>query len=295
MAKKNKDKSFRKAAKKTGRKIETSAIEASRKIWLAGIGAYGMAYDVARSGANTATEQSAEMFEDLVKRGGELETEVMARISDNPAVHTASRQVQKVVDTSQKLQEKVRDRFDVRMERMRNVLGLSRPGSAADNLARKLEKLEDDVAAATKGALKKGDMMLKKRLSRLSDEIDAYVGDIETAESVAKPKKKKSAKKSAKKTVAKTETEAAPKAEKPVVEPTKKVVKPVEIVADDLTAINGIGPAMAKKLSAEGIVAFGQLAVLTKDEAEALDAKIGGNGRLIRDAWVSQAKTLAKA
>lgn len=290
---KNKDKSFRKKAKETGRVIESGAVEASRKIWLAGIGAYGMAYDVARTGANTATAQSAEVFEDLVKRGGELETDVMALISDNPVMTTTSKSVQKVVGTSQKLQEKVRERFDVRVERMRDLLGLNREGSTADKLASKLEKLEDDVASATKGALKKGDLMLKKRLARLSDEIDSYVGDVEAEDQPVKAKKKKkSVKKASKKAAPKTEgSTAEPKVKKTV----KKVVKPVEIVADDLTAINGIGPAMAKKLAAEGFVSFGQLAVLNKDEAEALDAKIGGNGRLIRDAWVSQAKSLTKA
>lgn len=299
--KKNKDKSFSKKAKETGRAIEHGAVEASRKIWLAGIGAYGMAYDVASKGANNATAQSAEMFEDLVKRGGELETDVMAIISNNPAVTTASKSVQKVADTSQKMQKKVRERFDARMERMRDLLGFGHEGSTADKLASKLEKLEDDVAAATKGALKKGDLMLKKRLSRLSDEIDAYVGDIDADEKPAKAKKKKSAKKAAKKkTVSKTidapaVKAPAPKAPAKAKAPAKVAPKPAKIVADDLTQINGVGPAMAKRLADEGVVSFGQLAVLDKDAAEALDAKIGGNGRLIRDAWVSQAKALATA
>lgn len=296
--KKNKDKAFRKKAKETGRAIEHTAVEASRKIWLAGIGAYGMAYDVASKGANTATVQSAEMFDDLVKRGGELETDVMALISNNPAVNTASKSAQKVAETSQKVQKKVRERFDARMERMRDLLGLGREGSTADKLASKLEKLEDDVAAATKGALKKGDLMLKKRLSRLSDEIDAYVGDVEADEKPAKAKKKKSAKKAAKKkTVSKTTEAPAAKAKAPVKAKAapKAAPKPAKIVADDLTKINGVGPAMAKRLADEGVVSFGQLAVLDKDAAEALDAKIGGNGRLIRDAWVSQAKALASA
>ncbi|MEL7231760.1 MAG: phasin family protein [Pseudomonadota bacterium] len=280
-----KDKTLRNKARETGKALESGAIEASRKIWLAGIGAYGMAYDVARSGASTATEQSVEMFEDLVKRGGELETDVMARLSDNTVTKSASKGAKRVVDTSQKLQEKVRERFDARMARMRDLLGVNREGSTADKLARRLEQLEDEVAAATKGAMKKGDQMLKKRLARLSEEIDAYVGD--AAEEAPVKKAKKTVKKAAKKTTA--------KAEKPVKAAAKAVKETAAIVADDLTQINGVGPAMAKRLGDEGVVSFQQLAVLNKAEAEALDAKIGGNGRLIRDGWVSQAKTLAKA
>lgn len=280
-----KDKTLRNKARETGKAIENSAVEASRKIWLAGIGAYGMAYDVARSGASTATEQSVEMFEDLVKRGGELETDVIARLNDNAVTKSASKGAQRVVDTSQKLQEKVRERFDARMARMRDLLGVNREGSTADKLARRLEQLEDEVAAATKGAMKKGDQMLKKRLARLSEEIDAYVGDAADE----KPAKK------AKKTVKKAAKKAKAEAEKPVKAAAKAVEETAAIVTDDLTQINGVGPAMAKRLGDEGVVSFQQLAVLNKAEAEALDAKIGGNGRLIRDGWVSQAKTLAKA
>lgn len=284
-----KDKSLRNKARETGKALESGAVEASRKIWLAGIGAYGMAYDVARSGANTATEQSVEMFEDLVKRGGELETDVMARLTDTSVAKSASRGAKRVVDTSQKLQEKVRERFDARMARMRDLLGVSREGSTVDKLARKLEQLEDEVAAATKGAMKKGDQMLKKRLARLSDEIDAYVGDGVDEEPVKKAKK--SIKKAAKKAEAKVEAEV----EAPVAEVEVPVKAAAEIIADDLAQINGVGPAMVKRLADEGVVSFQQLATLSKDEAEALDAKIGGNGRLIRDAWVSQAKALSKA
>ncbi|MEO0466195.1 MAG: phasin family protein [Pseudomonadota bacterium] len=284
MAKNKKQKPLREKARKTGRALESSAVEVSRKIWLAGIGAYGMAYDVARSGATAVNDQSADMFDDLVKRGGELETEVLASIGDNTAVNAASRQVQKVVGTSQKLQETVRDRFDARMERMRSLLGVSRPGSTADNLARRLEQLEDEVAAVTKGTVSKADKMLKKRLARLSDEIDLYVGDVEPDDAPKKPKKVAKPK-AAKKTKAK-----ATKAEK-VVEP----VEVVDTVEDDLTLINGLGPAMVVKLAEEGITSFAQLAVLKKAEAVALDKKIVARGRMIRNEWVKQAKKLATA
>lgn len=298
MPKKTKKSPAREKAAKAGRALEASAVEMSRKIWLAGIGAYGIAFDVARTGTKAVNDQSAEMFDDLVKRGGELENDVLSSIGENPAVTAASRQVQKVVGTSQKLQDTVRDRFDARMERMRDMLGVNRAGSTADKLARRLEQLEDEVAAATKGTVSKADKMLKKRLARLSQEIDLYVGDVEVEEAPKKAKKTvKKAKSKAAKTVKAAKT-AAPKAAtkakaaaKPKAAP-KKVAKPA---IDDLTVINGLGPAMAKKLADEGITAYAQLADLKKADAVELDKKIITRGRIFRDQWIQQAKKLAAA
>lgn len=284
MAKKEKKTSLRERAKQRRKAFESNAVETSRKIWLAGIGAYGMAFDVARNGATSVNEQSAEMFHDLVERGGNIETEVLTRIGDNKAVTEASQRMRQMVDSSQKFQETVRDRFEARMDRMRDMLGVSSSNPTVDSLARKLENLEDEIAAATKGTLKKGDMMLKRRLARLSEEIDAYVGDalVEEEPKKAKPKAK-ATKKPAKKAKAKA---------KATKKPAKKVEAPI---VNDLTLINGVGPAMAKKLNEEGFTNFAGLGALKKAEAVALDEKIGGRGRMIRDGWVAQAKKLAQS
>jgi len=278
MAKETKKSDMRAKARKKGRAIEAGAVELSRNIWLAGIGAYGMAFQVARSGAVAVNEQSVEMFEDLVKRGSEIETDVMTKIGETSAFTTASKQAQKVADTSHKIQEQVRDRFDARMERMRGLLGINKEGTIGNKLVRGLEKLEDDVATATKGTLKQGDLMLKKRLARLSEEIEAYVGDLEAPEAASEVKDTPKAAKATKKKTTK-----------------KKSKKPKKVKIDDLTVINGVGPAMAKKLNEQGITAFTHLADLRKADAVKLDEKIGARGRLVRDEWVKQAKQLVKA
>lgn len=282
MAKKEKKTSLRERAKQRRKTFESNAVETSRKIWLAGIGAYGMAFDVARNGATSVNEQSVEMFHDLVERGGSIESEVLTRIGDNKAVTDASQRMRQMVDSSQKFQETVRDRFEARMDRMRDMLGVSSSNPTVDSLARKLENLEDEIAAATKGTLKKGDMMLKRRLARLSEEIDAYVGDALVEE---EPKKAKAKAKATKKPVKKAKAKATKK-------PAKKVEAPI---VNDLTLINGVGPAMAKKLNDEGFTNFAGIGALKKAEAVALDEKIGGRGRMIRDGWVAQAKKLAQS
>lgn len=62
---------------------------------------------------------------------------------------------------------------------------------------------------------------------------------------------------------------------------------------DDLTAIKGLGSKMAEKLAAEGITSFNQLAGMTAEEVEALDAKIKSfAARFKRYDWGQQAKDL---
>jgi predicted flap endonuclease-1-like 5' DNA nuclease len=256
-------KPLRERARETGLAIEATAVELSRKFWLAGIGAYGMAYDVTRSGATKANEQSAEMFEDLVKRGGELETQVMSSLGANPTVTAASERVQKVVDTSQKFQERVREtvrgRFETRMEQMRGILRMGTAGLSTDSFEKRLAELEKDIAVATKGAEADASKQLKQRLASLSEAIDVYAG---TSDGDA--------------------SEPATEAPAPAVE-------------SDLTSINGVGPAMALKLADAGIATLSDLAALSEDEAAELDQKISARGRVLRDAWVAQAQELIAA
>ena len=57
--------------------------------------------------------------------------------------------------------------------------------------------------------------------------------------------------------------------------------------ADDLTRINGVGPAMARKLAAAGLTSFAQIAALSEADIAAID------GVKIRPEWVEQARELA--
>lgn len=63
---------------------------------------------------------------------------------------------------------------------------------------------------------------------------------------------------------------------------------------DDLTAINGIGPAFARKLNGVGISSYAQLAALSDDDIQRLEKEtIRFAGRIRRDDWVGQAKVLS--
>lgn len=64
---------------------------------------------------------------------------------------------------------------------------------------------------------------------------------------------------------------------------------------DDLTAIVGLGPAMARKLHQAGIVSYAQLAALSEPEIARIEQDvIKSSGRFKKDDWVGQAKRFAK-
>jgi predicted flap endonuclease-1-like 5' DNA nuclease len=64
--------------------------------------------------------------------------------------------------------------------------------------------------------------------------------------------------------------------------------------ADNLTRIRGVGVKMQDKLNQLGVFHFWQIASLVDSEAGRLDAALGAGGRVMRDAWVAQAKRLAE-
>jgi len=63
---------------------------------------------------------------------------------------------------------------------------------------------------------------------------------------------------------------------------------------DDLKQIKGVGPKLEKLLHSMGFYHFDQIAAWTEDEVAWVDENLTGfKGRVSRDDWVSQAKTLA--
>ena len=63
---------------------------------------------------------------------------------------------------------------------------------------------------------------------------------------------------------------------------------------DDLTQIKGIGPTVERLLFEQGIFRFDQIAALGESEIAAIEAAIGFSGRIGREAWVEQARTLSQ-
>jgi large subunit ribosomal protein L19 len=66
----------------------------------------------------------------------------------------------------------------------------------------------------------------------------------------------------------------------------------VEVAADDVSLIGGVGPKIAAGLHAEGITSLKQIAEMDDATLFALDEKLGLKGRTAREEWVTQAKEL---
>ena len=84
-------------------------------------------------------------------------------------------------------------------------------------------------------------------------------------------------------------------------EPEARPVEHFELLAaprgapDDLAKLTGVGPQIVKKLNEHGVFHYWQVAAMTKEEADKLDADLKFNGRIARDNWVEQARSLIAA
>jgi large subunit ribosomal protein L21 len=91
------------------------------------------------------------------------------------------------------------------------------------------------------------------------------------------------------KAVKKAKTAAAPKAAA-----APKVADVAVAGGDDLKRLSGVGPALEKKLHANGVTAFAQIAAWGEADIAEFDELLSFKGRIEREGWVDQAKELAK-
>lgn len=64
-------------------------------------------------------------------------------------------------------------------------------------------------------------------------------------------------------------------------------------MTDDLTKINGIGPATVEKLKSVGLTTFAQIAALTDEQVKQLNDQFDLRDSIVRDDWRGQAQKLA--
>ncbi len=62
---------------------------------------------------------------------------------------------------------------------------------------------------------------------------------------------------------------------------------------DDLKLISGVGPAIEKKLHRMGVTSYRQIANWKAADIKEADEKLNFKGRIQREDWINQAKTLA--
>jgi small subunit ribosomal protein S2 len=64
--------------------------------------------------------------------------------------------------------------------------------------------------------------------------------------------------------------------------------------ANDLKKITGIGPVLERKLTALGVTRYDQLANFSDNDIAKIDDALNLKGRIMRDDWIGQARTLAE-
>jgi len=203
-----------KKSKKTREELENQTLEVAHKIWLAGVGAYGRAYDEARQGAKKVAAGTTEIFEDLVERGSKIEGDMKDMVADNEALSDITDRFTKAAETATDFQKDQRERLEARMERMRELLGVQSRENLAADLHTKIDRMEDEMQTMGKKAkflAAKEAMVLKQRLDRLTNELTAMTEPVKakarkTASRKAPAKKAKpaSGRPAAKKTIHKT-------------------------------------------------------------------------------------------
>ena len=76
--------------------------------------------------------------------------------------------------------------------------------------------------------------------------------------------------------------------------PVRKAPAAKTAKADDLKVISGIGPKLEQVLNGMGFRRYADIAALTAADVARIEAELGFGGRIARDGWVEQARTLAK-
>ena len=145
MAAAKKTKTDKKPAAETG-----ADLDIARKIWLAGVGAYGRAFTEAAAGAEKLAQGATEAFDQLVAKGEVIEDEVRDRIAKAPA----GKKVVTLVGDLTKQSKERRAVLEERIGKVRKSLtetfapyNLAALGEAVQALTAQVEALTGEVAA----------------------------------------------------------------------------------------------------------------------------------------------------
>ncbi|OXE36804.1 MAG: hypothetical protein CGW95_05475 [Phenylobacterium zucineum] len=126
----------------------------ARKIWLAGVGAYGRAYDGATDAAEKFAEKANHSFDDLVAKGEKIEDLVRTRIAKAPAGKKVADMVEDITKKTKDVAETRRAALDARLEDVKKSLGetfapfnMTALSHAVEGLTKQVEVLTAEVAA----------------------------------------------------------------------------------------------------------------------------------------------------
>jgi len=141
------------ATKKTKKTavVETGVdMDIARKIWLAGVGAYGRAYTEAQDAAEKLAHGASDAFDQLVAKGELVEDTVRDRIAKAPAGKKVASLMEEVTKTSKAQREALEARIGAVRKSLTETLApfnLAALGEAVQALTVQVESLTEEVAA----------------------------------------------------------------------------------------------------------------------------------------------------
>ena len=143
-------------------KVETNADKATdmaRKIWLAGIGAYGRAFNEAQERLEKVGKESTKFFEELVAKGEELEDDAKEALSNVDVLHDIKEQADKFRSDAEQATEDGISLIEDRISKVRDSLGFGANwltlGQRVEELTTKVDDLAADLAEIKKAVVKK--------------------------------------------------------------------------------------------------------------------------------------------
>jgi poly(hydroxyalkanoate) granule-associated protein len=142
------------AAKKTTKKTETVDTDIARKIWLAGVGAYGRMFTETQGAMEKLAGGANEAFDQLVAKGEEVEDKVRETIAKSPQGGKVVSLMETATAKVQTYREERRAALEERIGKVRKTvtetlapLNMGALTLAMEKLSAQVETLTEEVTA----------------------------------------------------------------------------------------------------------------------------------------------------
>jgi poly(hydroxyalkanoate) granule-associated protein len=129
-------------------------LDIARKIWLAGVGAYDRISAETQGAVEKLASSASETFEELVKKGEEVEDRVRSSLGRSPQAEKMSHAMETAAAKAQSFSAEQRAALEARLAKVRETVSetlapwnLPAIGQALEKLAAKVDALSHEVAA----------------------------------------------------------------------------------------------------------------------------------------------------
>jgi len=139
---------------KTAAKTPAVDTDIARKIWLAGVGAYGRMFTETQGAVEKLAVSANEAFDQLVIKGEEVEDQVRDAIAKSPQGEKMASMIGAATTKVQSYRDEQRAALEARIGKVRKTLGetlaplnIGALAVAVEKLSAQVETLTDEVAA----------------------------------------------------------------------------------------------------------------------------------------------------